>query len=240
MTHRALRNVLSWQTRHNGGPYRTLQFASLSFDVSFQEMLSTWCSGGTLVLITEETRRDTRALLRAIDREQIQQLFLPFVFLQHLAEVIDDGEQLPVHLRSIITAGEQLEITPQIGRLFSQHPNLRLYNHYGPSETHVVTAYQLEDDVDEWSKLPPIGRPIANTRIYILDESGQVAPVGVAGELWIGGENVSRGYLNRPELTAEKFAPDSFTSEPGARVYRTGDLARYLPNGNIEFLGRAD
>ncbi|HJP93404.1 MAG TPA: amino acid adenylation domain-containing protein [Pyrinomonadaceae bacterium] len=240
MTHRALRNVLSWQTQQNGGPYRTLQFASLSFDVSFQEMLSTWCSGGTLILITEETRKDTRALLHVIDREQIQQLFLPFVFLQHLAEVIDDGEQLPVHLRSIITAGEQLEITPQIGWLFSQHKNLSLHNHYGPSETHVVTAYQLEDAVDKWSKLPPIGRPIANTRIYILDEVGQMAPVGVAGELWIGGENLSRGYLNRPELTAEKYAPNRFTSEPGARVYRTGDLARYLPNGNIEFLGRAD
>ncbi|HYK21771.1 MAG TPA: non-ribosomal peptide synthetase, partial [Pyrinomonadaceae bacterium] len=240
MTHRALRNMLCWQTRQNAGPYRTLQFASLSFDVSFQEMLSTWCSGGTLILISEETRKDTRALLRVIEREQIQQLFVPFVFLQHLAEIISDGEKFPAHVRRVITAGEQLEITPQIARLFSGSRSLSLHNHYGPSETHVVTAYELEGAVNEWSKFPPIGRPIANTRLYILDESGELAPVGVAGELWIGGESLSRGYLNRPELSAEKYAPDRFTSEPGARIYRTGDLARYLPDGNIEFLGRAD
>ncbi|HYK21827.1 MAG TPA: condensation domain-containing protein, partial [Pyrinomonadaceae bacterium] len=119
MTHRALRNMLCWQTRQNAGPYRTLQFASLSFDVSFQEMLSTWCSGGTLILISEETRKDTRALLRVIEGEQIQQLFVPFVFLQHLAEIISDGEKFPAHVRRVITAGEQLEITPQIARLFS-------------------------------------------------------------------------------------------------------------------------
>lgn len=240
MTHRALRNLLCWQTRQNGGPYRTLQFASLSFDISFQEMLSTWCSGGTLILISEETRKDTRALLRVIEREQIQQIFLPFVFLQHLAEIINDGDRFPAHVRRITTAGEQLEITSQIARLFSESRDLSLHNHYGPCETHVVTAYQLEDAVDKWSKFPPIGRPIANTRLYILDESGELAPVGVAGELWIGGESLSRGYLNRPELSAEKYGPDRFTSEPGARIYRTGDLASYLPDGNIEFLGRAD
>ena len=240
MTHRALRNVVLWQASQMSGAYRTLQFASLSFDVSFQEMFSTWCTGGTLILITEETRKDTRALLRVIEREQVEQLFLPFVFLQHLAEVIDDGERLPVHLRRITTAGEQLEITPQINRMFSQQPNLSLHNHYGPSETHVVTAYKLENEVDTWTKFPPIGRPIANTQTYLLDESGGLVPVGVAGELWLGGENLSRGYLNRPELTAEKYAPNDFTLQPGARIYRTGDLARYLPNGEIEFLGRAD
>jgi aspartate racemase len=85
-----------------------------------------------------------------------------------------------------------------------------------------------------------VGRPIANTQTYLLDESGQLVPVGVAGELWLGGENLSRGYLNRPELTAEKYAPNPFALQPGARIYRTGDLARYLPNGEIEFLGRAD
>lgn len=240
MTHRALRNLVSWQARQMSGAYRTLQFASLSFDVSFQEMFSTWCTGGTLVLITEEMRKDTRALLRVIEREQVEQLFLPFVFLQHLAEVIDDGEQLPVHLRRITTAGEQLEITPQIHRMFSQHRDLSLHNHYGPSETHVATAYKLEDEVDTWTKFPPIGRPIANTQSYILDESGQLVPVGVTGELWLGGENLSRGYLNRPELTAEKYVPNPFALQPGTRIYRTGDLARYLPNGEIEFLGRAD
>jgi amino acid adenylation domain-containing protein len=240
MTHRALRNVVSWQARQMSGTYRTLQFASLSFDVSFQEMFSTWCTGGTLILITEEIRKDTRALLRVIEREQVEQLFLPFVFLQHLAEVVDDGEQLPSHLRRITTAGEQLEITPQINRMFSQQPNLSLHNHYGPSETHVVTAYKLENEVDTWSKFPPVGRPIANTQTYLLDESGGLVPVGVAGELWLGGENLSRGYLNRPELTAEKYAPNPFSLQPGARIYRTGDLARYLPNSEIEFLGRAD
>jgi amino acid adenylation domain-containing protein len=243
MTERALRNLLSWQLEHAGHfpAARTLQFASLSFDVSFQEIFSTWCSGGTLLLVSDELRRDALSLLHFLFEHKVERIFLPFVFLQHLAEAaIEHGGTLPAHLSEIITAGEQLEITPQIAEFCRRLKDCALHNQYGPSESHVVTAYTLSRSVSDWPTLPPIGRPIANTRIYILDKNLEPAPAGVPGQLCIGGASLSRGYLNRPELTAEKFLPDPFGNEPGARLYLTGDLARYQADGNIEFLGRID
>jgi amino acid adenylation domain-containing protein len=240
MTERVLANLLSWQIEQAGlAAARTLQFAPLGFDVSFQEIFSTWCSGGTVLLISDEMRRDTFSLLRFMAREKVQRIFVPFVFLQHLAEGIENGGTLPAYLTEIITAGEQLEVTPQIAKLCDRLNDCSLHNHYGPSETHVVTAYSLSQPVD-WPTLPPIGRPIANTRIYILDKNLEPVAIGVSGQLCIGGVSLSRGYLNRPSLTAEKFVPDPFGHEAGARLYLTGDLARYQPDGNLEFLGRID
>ncbi len=242
MTERALANLLSWQLEY-AGPFaaaRTLQFASLSFDVSFQEIFSTWCSGGTLFLISAEMRRDALSLLRFLVKQKVQRIFLPFVFLQHLAEAVQQGATLPTDLNEIITAGEQLEVTPQIAEFCERLKDCTLHNHYGPSESHVVTAYSLPRPVSDWPKLPPIGRPIGNTRIYILDKNLEPVPIGVPGQLCIGGVSLARGYLNRPQRTAEKFFPDPFGSEPGARLYLTGDLARYRDDGNIEFLGRMD
>src|SRR5262249_39595671 len=114
----------------------------------------------------------------------------------------------------------------------------RLINHYGPTECAVVTTCSDVTTRGSAAALPPIGRPIANTRTYILDQRLEAVPVGVAGELYIGGEGVSRGYFSRPELTAEKFIPDPFSAVPGARLYRTGDRARWRNDGNLEFLGR--
>ncbi|HAF13801.1 MAG TPA: non-ribosomal peptide synthetase [Blastocatellia bacterium] len=242
MTERALANLLSWQLEHAGSfpAARTLQFTSLSFDVSFQEIFSTWCSGGTLLLISDELRRDALSLLRFLDEQKVERIFLPFVYLQHLAEAVEHGGTLPAHLSELITAGEQLEITPQIAKFCGRLKDCALHNHYGPSESHVVTAYSLSRSVSDWPALPPIGRPIANTRIYILDRNLEPTPVGVPGQLCIGGASLSRGYLNRPELAAEKFLPDPFANEPGARLYLTGDLARYHDDGNIQFLCRID
>jgi len=240
MPHRALANLINWQTAAPFQPLRTLQFASLSFDVSFQEIFSTWCSGGTLVTVSDEVRRDAPALLRFMIEHRIERIFVPFVYLQHLAEVSEVSGTAPVDLKDVITAGEQLETTAQIAKFFREMKTCRLHNHYGPSETHVVTSYTLGKSVSDWLALPPVGRPIANTQTYIVDCGLMPLPVGVPGELLIGGANVSRGYLDRPEVTAEKFIPDPFGSEHGARLYRTGDQARYLPEGNIEFLGRID
>ena len=240
MTHRALTNVISWQLENANGPAATLQFASLSFDVSFQELFTTWCAGGTLQLVSDELRRDAPAMLHFLVEQKTERIFLPFVYLQHLAEAAELCGVLPESLREIVTAGEQLEITRQISQLFNRLPTCRLYNHYGPSETHVVTSYALNGPPEQWPTLPPIGHAIANSQVYIVDRSFKMQPVGVPGELCIGGDNVSRGYLNRPEMTSEKFAPDPFGKEAGARLYRTGDLARYLNDGNIEFLGRID
>jgi amino acid adenylation domain-containing protein/thioester reductase-like protein len=242
MPQRPLLNLMAWQVQqwNPAQPATTLQFASLSFDVSFQEIFSTWCTGGTLVLISAETRQDSAELLKVLERESVERIFLPFVALQFLAEAAEQQTTLPGRLREIITAGEQLQMTPAIVRMLQRLGNCTLHNHYGPSETHVVTAHDLVGDPATWAALPPIGRPISNSQMYVLDQHLRPTPVGIPGELYIGGDGVARGYLKRPELTAEKFIPDPFSDIPGARLYKTGDLARYLPNGEIAFMGRID
>jgi amino acid adenylation domain-containing protein len=238
MTHRALSNLIQWQLVDFPEPTRTLQFASLNFDASFHELFATWCLGGTMVLVTNDQRLNALEMLRLLNEKQVERLFLPFVYLQHLAEAYAERPSR-LQLRELQTAGEQLQSTTQIAQL-CEGLQCRLSNHYGPSETHVVTAHTLSRSSNEWPTLPPIGRPIDNTTTYILDRSLQPVPVGVTGELYLGGANVCRGYLDRPDLTAEKFIPNPFGPTSGDRIYRSGDLARYLNNGDIEFLGRGD
>ncbi|MBG1243112.1 non-ribosomal peptide synthetase [Nostoc sp. NZL] len=252
MNQLALSNLILWHQENLKIPRgaKTLQFASISFDVSFQEIFTTWCSGGTLFLIGEELRRDTSALLGFLQQKAIERMFLPFVGLQQLAEVAIGGELVSSHLREIITAGEQLQITPAISQWLSRLTDCTLHNHYGPSESHLATSFTLTDSVETWPLLPPVGRPIANAQIYILDRFLQPVPVGVPGELYIAGVLLSQGYFNRPELTLEKFIPNPFKRSRGAgeqgsrgetdRLYKTADLARYLSDGNIEYLGRID
>jgi amino acid adenylation domain-containing protein/non-ribosomal peptide synthase protein (TIGR01720 family) len=238
----ALCNLILWQVQNTtiSTGAKTLQFAPISFDVSFQEIFTTWFSGDTLFLITEELRREPVALLGFLEEKAIERLFVPFVALQQLAEVAVDSKLVNSHLKEIITAGEQLQITPAISQWFSKLNDCTLHNHYGPSETHVVTTFTLTNSVNTWPLLPPIGQPIANTQIYILDKFLQPVPIGVPGELYIGGVCLARGYLNRPELTQEKFISNPFEKLGESKLYKTGDLARYLPDGNIEYLGRID
>jgi amino acid adenylation domain-containing protein len=236
MSHRSLANLLHWQINESAlSCAKTLQFASISFDVSFQEIFSTWCSGGTLVLITEEVQKDGFVLLQLIAQAKVERLFLPFVALQQLANAASISKSYPASLRQIMTAGEQLHITPDLVNFFRELPGCTLQNQYGPTESHVVTSFTLKDAASSWSPLPPIGRAIANTQIYILDRHLQPLPIGVSGELYIGGVAIARSYINFPELTAEKFIV-----KDGNRLYKTGDRARYLADGNIEFLGRID
>ena len=237
-----LMHLIDWQCRRSalGVGDRTLQFSALSFDVSFQELFSTWCSGGTLVLVSEALRQDARALLRLLEERSVRRLFLPFVALQHIAEVAQAEDLSPSSLREVITAGEQLKTVPSLQAFFRRRPECSLENQYGPTESHVVTAYRLPADVDHWATLPSIGTPIPSARIYLLDADDRPVPPGETGELYIGGECLARGYLNRPDLTAERFVADPFRTVPDARMYRTGDLARMAPDGSFEFLGRAD
>lgn len=240
MPHRPLLNLISWQTENSQVTVgKTLQFSPISFDVSFQEIFSTLAVGGTLVLITEETRRDPLSLLRWLEQAGIERLFLPFVALQQMAEVAQSVGIAPASLREVITAGEQLRITPAIARWFEQLPDCTLHNHYGPSESHVVTAYQMPGEPSEWALLPPIGQAIANTQIHLLNDQHQPVAVGEPGEMYLSGVCLARGYLHRPDLTAERFLTLDL-SELGERLYKTGDLARYLPDGNLEYLGRSD
>ncbi|MGH9867322.1 MAG: non-ribosomal peptide synthase/polyketide synthase, partial [Candidatus Polarisedimenticolia bacterium] len=245
MTHRAISNLLSWQRRDSRSGEgerapRTLQFASLSFDVSFQEIFSTLTAGGEVVLLSEDERRDTARMLAIISGARVERLFVPFVALNQLAEAASQESELPGSLREIDTAGERLAITPPIATFFSRLPHARLVNHYGPSETHLVTTFELAGAATGWPELPPIGRPIANATVYLLDAEGRPVPIGTPGELYVGGEGLARGYHGRADLTADAFVPDPFSGIPGARLYRTGDLARHRHDGLLDFLGRRD
>ncbi|MCF7223318.1 amino acid adenylation domain-containing protein [Marilutibacter chinensis] len=238
-----LLNLLAWQRGADAEastPERVLQFAALGFDVAFQELFHTLGTGGCLLPVREEVRQDPFALAAFIERHGVQRIFLPFVAFQGLVAAAEqEGRALPT-LRHVITAGEQLFVTPAIRAFFARMPGRRLHNQYGPTETHVATAHTLDALPEHWGATPPIGRPIANARAYLLDAHGQPVPVGVTGELFLAGDCIARGYLNREDLTAERFLPDPFSSRPGARMYRTGDLGRWLPNGEIDYLGRND
>jgi amino acid adenylation domain-containing protein len=239
----AAMNMIAWQMNESAwaGPQRTLQFAPFGFDVSFQEIFSTLCAGGTLLLIDEEKRRNATDMARYVMEKGVQRLFLPVVGLQMFAEgVAEIGEPFDCALQEINVAGEQLRINDKIRALFKRLKHCRLNNHYGPTETHAASAFHLGMESDHWPLLPPIGQPIANAQIYILDKHEQIVPVGVAGELYIGGAGVARGYLNRPDLTEKRFLKNRFAKEEGAWMYRSGDLGRWRTDGTIEFIGRND
>ena len=240
MPHGPLLNLIAWQQRSHAfpGAARTLGFASMSFDVSFQELFSTWSTGGALILAPEDARRDPPALARLLAEREVERAFLPPVVLQHLAEAVERRAPLPARLREIITAGEALQITAPIAALLARLGGCALQNHYGPTETHVVTAYSVPTPA--LLGAPPIGKPIANTRVYLLDERLAPVPVGAIGELYIGGAALARGYLGRPELTAERFIVDPFDATRHGRLYKTGDRCRFLPDGALEFHGRVD
>ena len=239
LTHAGLSNLIQWQASQPGldRPARTLQFASLSFDVSFQELFTTWAGGGTLVLVSEDERRDLAGLAKFIAADGIERVYLPFAALQPLADAVVNEPGLNFRVRDVIVAGEQLQVTPAVKAMFETLGDARLHNQYGPSETHVVTAYTLAGPPDSWPALPPIGTPVANTQVYVLDANLEPVPVGVPGELYLGGVQVAKGYVGRPELTVERFLADPFNK---GRVYRTGDRVRFLPDGTLEYLGRTD
>lgn len=242
MGHSPLVNLLQWQAKHSKADNntRTLQLAPLSFDVSFQEIFATLTTGGTLVLVDEALRLDLNALLQFIDEQAINRLFLPFVALQYLAEMAVNTQCFPANLHEVMTAGEQLKITPQIAAFFSALPQCRLFNQYGPTECHVITQLVLSGNPAFWPPLPTIGYPIDGVSLLVVDEKLSSLPDGQTGELCFAGACLAEGYLNNPVLTDEKFIELQSATGGPVRVYRTGDLGRVLPDGSIEFLGRRD
>jgi amino acid adenylation domain-containing protein len=228
--HRGLCNLAAAQQQAFGlqASDRILQFSSLSFDASVWEVVMALLSGAALVLASREVLASGQGLFEVLRQRAITTLTLPPSMLAVLPQ-----EPLP-ELHTMITAGE-----PCSGELVARWSEGRRYfNAYGPTETTVCASLHLCSESDPQS--PPLGRPIANFQLYVLDAHLQPVPVGVAGELHIGGVGLARGYLNRPHLTAEKFIPHPFSSEPGSRLYKSGDLVRYLPDGNLEYLGRID
>jgi amino acid adenylation domain-containing protein len=246
VTHRAFSNLLAWQLCDRSGARglapgaRTVALSTFGFCVSFQEMFTSWCAGGTLVVADEMTRRDLAGLGTFLEEHGIERLYLPFAALKGLAEAAATEDRLPSRLAEVITAGEQLQVTPAVRALFERLPECALSNQYGASETHVISALTLAGPPAGWPAIPPVGRPVANVRIHLLDGALAPVPIGVAGELYAGGACPPRCYLNDPVLTAQKLVPDPYSPVPGARLYRTGDSARYLADGRIEYHGRID
>jgi amino acid adenylation domain-containing protein len=241
-THAAIRNRLAWmQSTYACGPAdRVVQKTPASFDVSVWEFCWPLMTGATLVLAHPGEHRDSAALADLLVRERVTIAhFVPAMLQLFLTE---PAAARCTTLRQVICSGEALPA--ELARTFTELlGGCRLDNLYGPTEAAVdVTAWRYDGphESNGAAGTVPIGRPIANTSIHLLDRYGNRVPVGVPGELHIGGVALARGYHNRPELTAERFVRDPYSTVPDARLYRTGDLARYRPDGRIEFLGRID
>ncbi|WP_217589270.1 non-ribosomal peptide synthetase/type I polyketide synthase [Burkholderia sp. GbtcB21] len=237
-THRAITNRILWMQHAYalGADESVLQKTPFSFDVSVWEFFWPLIVGARLVFARPGGQRETDYLVELIERERITTIH----FVPSMLRAFLDHPDLDAHcasLRRVVCSGEALPFDLQ--QHFFARLDAKLYNLYGPTEAAVdVTAWECRRD--DPHRIVPIGRPIANTRLYIVDAQLQPMPVGVAGELLIGGTPVGRGYLGEPELSAGKFIADPFSTDPHARLYRTGDLARYRPDGNVEFLGRID
>jgi amino acid adenylation domain-containing protein len=232
--HESLFNLICWHQRaYEVTPTdRATQIAGPAFDASVWEIWPYLTAGASVHIPDDATRLDARLLMRWLTDRQITLSFLP----TPLAEsVLRERWPQGAALRVLLTGGDKLNQWP------AQKLPFRLVNHYGPTENTVVsTCAEVEAQDASNPAPPPIGRPLPNTQAYVLDRHLQPMPIGVPGELFVGGVQLTSGYWNRPELTAEQFISDPFHAEPGARLYKTGDLVRFLPDGNIEFLGRID
>jgi tyrocidine synthetase-3 len=239
-----LANLIRWQREKTAinDSLRCLQFTTTSFCVSFQEIMMTLTSGGQLYLIGEVERQDIDYLMDFLSRNKIENLYLPFSYLNFLFNESNRfGPSFEHSLKHIITAGEQLKITSGLKTFLEQNPRVQLHNHYGSSEMHVVTSYTLDAGTASVMPVPPAGKPIANTEIYILDEHRHPVPIGVWGELCIAGCSEVPGYINNKTLTGKKLLKHPLLP-PGdnKRLYISGDIGRWLPDGNIELKGRKD
>ena len=236
MEHRTLSNCLGWMN-HNFSfkpDDRVLQSTPISFDMSIVELFIPLISGAQLVMAEPGAHRDVDALCDLVWLRQITVLQV----VPSMLAIIVDGSRLTKlnSLLRVLTAGEALGA--ELVRRFHSQSRAELINGYGPTETFYSTFWTCRRK--DTGQSIPIGRPVGNSQAYVLDRYLQPTPVGVPGDLCFGGTAVARGYLNRPDLTAKRFVPDSFASDAHARMYRTGDRARFLPDGNLEFLGRVD
>ncbi|MEG4822414.1 amino acid adenylation domain-containing protein, partial [Microcoleus sp. M2-A5] len=238
--HRQLLNYLHGiQEKLNlpsGANYATV--STFAADLGHTVIFPALCSGGCLHIISQERATDPQAIAAYFQQHSIDCLKIVPSHLKALLSASNPAHILPK--KRLILGGEPL-MWNLIETIQKYNPDCSIFNHYGPTETTVgVLTYQVKMQGDRISQTVPLGRPLPNTQIYLLDSHLQPVPVGVAGELYIAGAGLARGYLNQPELTAEKFICNSFTQERETRLYKTGDLARYLPDGNIEFIDRAD
>ncbi|BCE06914.1 non-ribosomal peptide synthetase [Bacillus paralicheniformis] len=236
--HRNMANLLHDQFENSRIDFKTnvLQYASCAFDVCYQELFTTLLSGGTLCIAPESIKRDPAQLFLLINTQRTEVVFFPTAFVKMLFNEEHYANHFPNCVKHVITAGEQLTVSHIFKALLKRH-GIHLHNHYGPAETHVVSTCTIHPEGDIPDS-PPIGKPISHNAMYILDKYKRLQPCGVAGELYISGASVGRGYVNNPILTKQKFLPDPFRA--GAVMYRTGDIARLRADGQMDYIGRTD
>jgi aspartate racemase len=238
IAHRSLQNLLPWYIKEGTcltGDDAVLVVTSMAFDVTQKVIYGPLLAGARLVLASEPF--DPQAIVKLVQKEHISMMTITPSGFYTLIDAGNNGELS--NLKRVFLGGEPMQPAKLIEM---PEPRPEFFNNYGPTEcTMIATCYRMSSDLGQYLNRPvPIGRPIRNVRIYILDSYRQPVPIGVAGEIYIGGVAVGRGYLNRPELTAERFVPDPFAPEADTQMYKTGDLARWLADGTIEFLSRND
>jgi len=231
--HASLMNLIAWHQRtyRVTAADRATQIATPAFDASVWELWPYLTAGASIHIPDEETRLSPKKLLAWLAGNKVTLTFIPTPIAENM---LDEPWPEECALRAMLTGGDKLH------RAAGKKLPCVLVNHYGPTENTVVTTSSSVPPMDKSSQPPPIGRPIANHLVFILDKNLQPVPIGVPGELHIGGAGLARGYRNRPEQTAERFIPNALSAEPNARLYKTGDLVRWLPDGQIEFIGRMD
>jgi amino acid adenylation domain-containing protein len=228
--HHSLVNLVAWHNREYEvtETSKATSMAGVGFDAFGWEIWPYLSAGASIHIIDNDTRLSAAALSALFIDEHITHSFVSTALVP---DFIESSRHKTVSLKYLLTGGDKLSAVNLDGITYT------LVNNYGPTENTVVATNCI---VSQNDKVLPIGKPISNTQIHILSSDGELSPIGVPGEIYIGGASLARGYLNRPDLTAEKFNADPFSKEPGARVYKTGDLGRWLPDGNIEYMGRID
>jgi amino acid adenylation domain-containing protein len=213
-------------------------WTSVSFDVSVYEIFSALLAGGALHIASDEIRYDSASFIPWLAERRISSVYVPPLMLADLLAWIEKHPGTLVMKRLLV--GVEPISEKLLASIIERVPGLTIINGYGPTETTICSTLHTVRPEEARDRIVPIGKPVQNSRVHILDASMRPVPVGVAGEIYIGGEGMARGYLNRPELTSERFIPDPLSGAPGEQLYRTGDRARFLGDGSIEFIGRAD
>ncbi|WP_430906602.1 amino acid adenylation domain-containing protein [Maribacter sp. 2-571] len=239
-THRTVHNLIRWDIDHSGiaGGLRQLQYSAFGFDSSLHDAWFVLSNGGTLYVATDELRTDFEALSTYVVQEGIEVFSVPFSALDAFFSIYGDSGLSGHQLKHLISTGEQLLVNTPLKQFLEANPAVCLHNFYGPSETHVVTAAKLSAAMGNITERPTIGYPLTNARLYVLDEQYHLMPEGVPGQIFIAGEYLAKGYLGKMALTSQRFVDDPFY--PGEKMYASGDLGRWLPDRQIEYLGRID
>ena len=239
-THLMLSNLIQWDMYHSGIPtgLRHLQYASFSFDASLHDIYFTLCSGGSVYIVNDTIRMDYPLLKEEILAKQLQVLSFPFSALSAFFNQIELKELEGHAIQYLVSTAEQLYVGGNLATFLDTYPTVEIHNHYGPSETHVVTSHSMSVQKGTIENRSSIGKPISNTEIYIFDSFMNLVPLGAIGEIYIGGANLAIAYLNLPEESQKRFVEHPYRK--GDKLYKTGDQAYWQKDGTIQFLGRKD